>query len=150
MPRATDQQKLHKRLVELARGMDGYTSRPILDYFTEQPELPAETREVLSAALEDMPYFAVHRILEMLAKNKQPAKVEANIVQLLDHDNFFIARRLRVSAGAEERQRRPGEADRVSQAVWRQAVDEMWTIIVLFPETEPWLHPMDKPSLAHP
>ncbi len=90
---ATDQQKLHKRLVELARGMDGYTSRPILDYFTEQPELPAETREVLSAALEDMPYFAVHRILEMLAKNKQPAKVEANIVQLLDHDNFFIARR---------------------------------------------------------
>ncbi len=90
---ASDQRQLHERLISLVRQMDGYTSRPILDYFTTQPELSIETLEALSAALKDMPYFAVHRILEMLAKEERSAKVEANIVHLLDHDNFFIARR---------------------------------------------------------
>ncbi|MDZ7620007.1 MAG: hypothetical protein U1E05_23650, partial [Patescibacteria group bacterium] len=90
---ASDPRQLHERLIALAREMDGYTSRPILDYFTAQPELPAETLEALSAALADMPYFAVHRILELLAKKEHTTQVEANVLGLLDHDNFFIARR---------------------------------------------------------
>ncbi len=88
-----DPGRLHERLIKSACRMGGYTSRPILDYFASQPDLPAETLEGLSGALAQLPYFPVHRILKVLEKHESSAKVEANIVRLLEHDDFFIARR---------------------------------------------------------
>lgn len=89
----SDQQALHGRLIAASTRMTTHTSRPIIGYFAAQPELPAETLEALSGILGELPYFQVHRILLLLQKQESSTKIEANIARLLDHDDFFIARR---------------------------------------------------------
>ncbi|MDY0166628.1 MAG: hypothetical protein RBS80_08800 [Thermoguttaceae bacterium] len=89
----SDQHALHERLIAASTRMTTHTSRPIIEYFAAQPGLPAETLEALSGILGELPYFQVHRILLLLQKQACSAKVEANIAGLLDHDDFFIARR---------------------------------------------------------
>ena len=88
-----DEQRLHERLIDSLGRMDAHTSRPLLSYFASQPDLPAETLEGLSGALERLPYFQVHRILLLLEQRECSQKVEADVARLLDHENFFIARR---------------------------------------------------------
>ena len=88
-----DERRLHDRLIASFGRLDDHTSRPLLEYFAARPDLPAETLEGLSAMLERLPYFQVHRILLLLEERECPAKVEANVARLLDHENFFIARR---------------------------------------------------------
>lgn len=89
----SDERWLHRRLIESMGRMTIHTSRPIIDFFGAQPELPAETLEGLSGILERLPYFAVHRILLLLEDQERCPKVDANIARLLEHDDFFIARR---------------------------------------------------------
>ena len=88
-----DERRLHDRLITSFRRLDGHTGRPLLEYFTSRPDLPVETLVGLSSALDELPYFQVHRILLLLEKREVSATVEANVAGLLDHDNFFIARR---------------------------------------------------------
>ncbi len=89
----SDERRLHERLIESICRMATHTSRPVIDYFAAQPELHAATLEGLSGALEQLPYLPVHRILQLLAKREGSPKIEADVARLLDHENFFIARR---------------------------------------------------------
>jgi hypothetical protein len=91
---AGDRRQLHDRLINAFARMSTNYSPMILDYFSTQAELPAETMEGLAAALKDVPYFQVHLTLRLLdSKQFFSGKVEAEIAGLLDHENFFIARR---------------------------------------------------------
>ncbi|MCL4205301.1 MAG: hypothetical protein KJ000_22690 [Pirellulaceae bacterium] len=89
-----DKRQLHGRLIEAFCSMSTSYSPMVLDYFAAQPELPAETLEGLSAILSELPYFQVHLTLRLLdAKGFCSEKAETYVAGLLDHDNFFIARR---------------------------------------------------------
>ncbi len=105
-----DERRLHDRLIGSFRLLDDHTSRPLLEYFASQPDLPAEALEGLSAVLGELPYFQVHRILLLLEKRESSAQVEANVARLLEHENFFIARRayehLRKQAAGDGTERR--------------------------------------------
>ena len=88
-----DERRLDDRLIASFRRLDDSTSRPLLEYFASRTAPPVKTLEGLSAALGELPYFQVHRILLLLEKQEGSATVEANVARLLDHENFFIARR---------------------------------------------------------
>ena len=89
-----DRRQLHDRLIDAFARMSTNYSPMILDYFSTQAELPAETLEGLAAVLKNVPYFQVHLTLRLLdSKQFFSEKVEAGIASLLDHENFFIARR---------------------------------------------------------
>jgi hypothetical protein len=89
-----DQQQLHDRLIQAFVRMSSNQSPLVLEYFGNVADLPDETLEGLTAVLDQVPYFQVHLTLRMLeSKSFFSERVEANIVALLDHENFFIARR---------------------------------------------------------
>ena len=89
-----DQRQLHERLIASYCRLGGNNGPLILDYFTAQADLPAETVEGLTAVLDRLPYFQVHLILRLLdAKGYFSERVEADVAGLLDHREFFIARR---------------------------------------------------------
>jgi len=89
-----DKRQLHGRLIESYCRLTGNYSPMILDYFAAQPDLPAETLEGLSGVLDRLPFFQVHLILRLLdAKGFFSGRVEADVAGLLDHREFFIARR---------------------------------------------------------
>lgn len=86
--------QLHARLIEAYSRLRGSSSPMILDYFAAQPELPAETFDGLTGVLDQVPYFQVHLVLRLLdARGFFSPQVEANVARLLDHREFFIARR---------------------------------------------------------
>jgi hypothetical protein len=92
---AGDRRRLHDRLIDAFARMSTNYSPLILDYFSAQAELPAQTMEGLAAVLKDLPYFQVHLTLRLLdSKQFFSEKVEAEMARLLDHENFFIARRV--------------------------------------------------------
>jgi hypothetical protein len=89
-----DQPHLHARLIEAFVRMSSNYSPMILDYFAAQAELPASTMEGLTAVLDSVPYFQVHLTLRLLdSKGFFSERAEADVTALLDHENFFIARR---------------------------------------------------------
>lgn len=89
-----DQQQLHDRLIQAFVRMSSNYSPLVLEYFGNVADLPAETLEGLTAVLGQIPYFQVHLTLRLLdSKSFFSERVEANIAALLDHENFFIARR---------------------------------------------------------
>jgi len=89
-----DKRRLHGRLIESYCRLTGNYSPMILDYFAAQPNLPPETLEGLSGVLDRLPFFQVHLILRLLdAKGFFSGRVEADVAGLLDHREFFIARR---------------------------------------------------------
>lgn len=91
---AQDRRRLHERLIESYCRSSGNYRPMILDYFAAQPDLPAETLEGLTGVLDQLPFFQVHLILRLLdAKGFFSARVEADVAGLLDHREFFIARR---------------------------------------------------------
>jgi hypothetical protein len=87
-------QRLHARLIDACCRMQANCSPLVLDYFTAVPKLPAETLEGLTGVLDRLPYFQVHLILRLLdQRGFLSARAESNIAGLLEHENFFIARR---------------------------------------------------------
>jgi hypothetical protein len=89
-----DKRQLHGRLIEAFCNMSTSYSPMVLDYFAAQPELPADTLEGLTAILNKLPYFQVHLTLRLLdAKGFCSERAETYVAGLLDHENFFIARR---------------------------------------------------------
>lgn len=90
----SDNRRLHQRLIESYCRMNSNYSPLILDYLSAQRELPAETLEGLSGILHQLPYFQIHLILRLLdARAFFSPRVEAAVAGLLDHPDFFIARR---------------------------------------------------------
>jgi hypothetical protein len=86
--------QLYERLIDACRRMKDNLSPVVLDYFAAKPELPPETLEALTRILDRSPYFQIHLVLRMLDRRGYfSEEVESNIVELLDNDNFFIARR---------------------------------------------------------
>jgi hypothetical protein len=91
----TDKEVLHKRLIESFCRMSSLYNPMILERLSAESELPATTLEALTARLDGLPYFQVHLVLRMIEKKKFWSKqVESDLSQLLDNDNFFIARRV--------------------------------------------------------
>lgn len=89
-----DRQQLHHRLVESYCRMSTTCSPLVVEYFEAQPTLPEETMEGLTGVLDQLPYFQIHLILRLLDKKRFSSQtVEANVARLLDHQDFFIARR---------------------------------------------------------
>lgn len=89
-----DRAKLHARLIDACLRMKATYSPMILAYFSSQRELPETTLEKLSCVLDRLPYFQVHLILRLLdQRNYFSDQVEADAARLLDHNDFFIARR---------------------------------------------------------
>jgi hypothetical protein len=84
----------HESLIESIFLMRKNYSAVILEYFAEQTNLPIETMEKLVLAVDRMPYFQLHTTLNLLEQNAfWSPLVESQLTMLLDHDNFFIARR---------------------------------------------------------
>lgn len=89
-----DKRRLHDRLVESYCRLNSSYSSMILDYFSAQEDLPAETLERLAKTLNQLPYFQIHLILRLLEKREFfSEQVESEIAGLLDNPDFFIARR---------------------------------------------------------
>ena len=89
-----DQQQLHDRLIQAFVRMSANHSPLVLEYFGNVADLPEQTLEGLTAVLDQVPYFQVHLTLRLLdSKSFFSERIEANIAVLLDHENFFIARR---------------------------------------------------------
>ncbi len=89
-----DQQQLHDRLIRAFVRMSSNHSPLVLEYFGNAADLPEETLDKLTAVLDEVPYFQVHLTLRLLAsKSYFSERVEANVAALLEHENFFIARR---------------------------------------------------------
>ncbi len=90
----TDKRRLHDRLIACYCRLNSNYSTLVLDYFSTQPDLPAETLEGLTGILNQLPYFQIHLILRLLEKREFfSARVESNVAALLDSPDFFIARR---------------------------------------------------------
>jgi hypothetical protein len=89
-----DKRRLHDRLIASYCRMNNNYSPMILDYFSAQQDLPAETLEGLTRILNQLPYFQVHLILRLLdARAYFSEQVESDVAGLLDSPDFFIARR---------------------------------------------------------
>ncbi len=89
-----DRRQLHARLIEAYTRVGSNYGPLIIDYFTAQAELPAETLEGLTGVLDRLPYFQLHLILRLLDQRAFfSPQVEANVRRLLDNKDFFIARR---------------------------------------------------------
>lgn len=89
-----DQRQLHDRLIQAFVRMSSNYSPLVLEYLGTLPELPDQTLEGLTAVLGQVPYFQVHLTLRLLdSKSFFSERVEAHVAALLDHENFFIARR---------------------------------------------------------
>ena len=89
-----DRRRLHVRLIESYCRMSSNYSPLVMDYFSAQKDLPAETLEGLTAVLDRLPYFQIHLILRLLDQRAFfSGQVEADIARLLDNKDFFIARR---------------------------------------------------------
>ena len=89
-----DRRRLHGRLIESYCRMSSNYSPLVMDYFSAQKDLPAETLEGLTAVLDRLPYFQIHLILRMLDQRAFfSGQVESDVARLLDNKDFFIARR---------------------------------------------------------
>ena len=89
-----DKEKLCARLIESCCRMRSADCPLVLQMLAAEPELPASAIEKLTGRLKQFPYFPVHLILRMLEERRFASdKTIADVVQLLDSDNFFIARR---------------------------------------------------------
>ena len=116
-----DKKRLHADLIRSCSRMNANYSPLVLEYFTAEPDLPAETMEELTGILGQLSYYQVHLILRLLEKKKfSSEKVESNIAGLLDSKDFFIARRayeylLRQEVGAETQHKLDTFRDRYRQ-----------------------------------
>jgi hypothetical protein len=91
---AKNKEELHARLIESCCRMKNTYSPMVLDYFAADPDLPQATLEGLTARLDRLPYFQIHLILRLLEQRKlYSKKTQADVLRLLDGENFFIARR---------------------------------------------------------
>jgi hypothetical protein len=91
---ANDTEQLHTRLIEACCHMKETYSPIVIRYLTRQDDLPRSTLEKLTDHLNQLPYFQIHLILRLLEQRAFfSSRTESNIVQLLDGEDFFIARR---------------------------------------------------------
>ena len=112
-----DKRRLHARLIASCCRINSIYSPMILDYFSAQLDLPAETLEGLTGILNQLPYFQVHLILRLLDERSYFSKqVEADVAGLLDSPDFFIARR----ASEHLMKQQPGSATKRKLDAFRQ------------------------------
>jgi len=89
-----DKQALYRNLIDSMPRMHPNQMPLVIDFLASQPDLPEETLEHLTRPLDQMPYYPVHLALECLEKRRFfSARTEQDVARLLDHKEFFIARR---------------------------------------------------------
>lgn len=89
-----DARERYARLIDSFCRLNGTNAPLVLEYFAAQADLPPETRDGLAGVLDRLPYFQVHLILRLFeAKGFFSETIEAHVVALLEHREFFIARR---------------------------------------------------------
>ena len=89
-----DKRKLHALLIESCSRMRSADCPLILQELAAEPDLPATTLEGLTGQMTQLQYFPVHLILRMLEEREFASKKTiSDVAELLDSDNFFIARR---------------------------------------------------------
>jgi hypothetical protein len=89
-----DKKALHRNLIESMPRMNPNHMPLVIDFLVSQPNLPEETLEHLTRPLDQMPYYPVHLALQCLEKRRFfSGRTEQDVARLLDHKEFFIARR---------------------------------------------------------
>jgi hypothetical protein len=89
-----DEEELHARLIDSCCRMKSVYSPLVLEHLAAEPDLPRSTLELLAEPLDRLPYFQVHLVLRLLERRRFfSEKTEAEVAELLDGKDFFIARR---------------------------------------------------------
>lgn len=84
----------HALLLAVLPEMPGHRMPLLIDALIEEGDLPPETLERFTADLHRMPYYPVHRILQLLEQQAfHTRRTEDDVARLLDNPDFFLARR---------------------------------------------------------
>jgi hypothetical protein len=85
---------LHAHLLKLFHRAQRQIRSDLLDFFRSEAVLEPSVLEGLTEAIDRVPYVELHAILRLLESHRfHGPTTDARIAALLDHENFFIARR---------------------------------------------------------
>jgi hypothetical protein len=89
-----DKHERYARWIDSCERMNRLYVPMVLAKFAADENLPEATMDSLAECLDRLPYFPIHLILRLLEDRKHfSSRVEAEVAELLDNKDFFIARR---------------------------------------------------------
>ncbi|MEO0414993.1 MAG: hypothetical protein AAF226_08590 [Verrucomicrobiota bacterium] len=91
---SSDKEQSYRVLIKALNDLDEYSASVVIELLASDDNLSGDILVALTAALGKQDYYPIHLALQLVEGRKfYSDKVEANVMKLLENEDFFIARR---------------------------------------------------------